>query len=89
MRLIRLLAAIACLVAGIAVGALNPQPIALDLGFATLRATLCVAVLAALLGGVVLGGLILTASVVLPLRQRLRRAGAAKPAPSSPTEERR
>jgi len=89
MRLIRLLAAIACLVAGIAVGALNPQPIALDLGFATLRASLGVAILAALLGGVVLGGLILTASVVLPLRQRLRRANAAKPAPPSPTEERR
>ena len=74
MRLIRLLIAIACLVAGIAVGALNPQPVALDLGFATLRAGLGVAVLVALLIGVVLGGLILTASVVLPLRQRLRRA---------------
>lgn len=79
MRLIRLLVAIACLVAGIAVGALNPQPVALDLGFASLRAGLGVIVLAALLGGVILGGLILTASVVLPLRQRLRRASANTP----------
>lgn len=80
MRLIRLLAAIACLVAGIAVGALNPQSVALDLGFVSLRAGLGVIVLAALLGGVILGGLILTASVVLPLRQRLRRASANAPA---------
>lgn len=80
MRLIRLLAAIACLVVGIAVGALNPQPISLDLGFATFRASLGVTVLAALLAGVILGGLILTVSAVLPLRQRLRRAAPNKPA---------
>ncbi|MCL1633586.1 LapA family protein [Luteimonas sp. SX5] len=89
MRLIRLLAAIACLVAGIAVGALNPQPIALDLGLATFRASLGVAVLAALLAGVVLGGLILTVSAVLPLRQRLRRATANKSAPPAPSPEQR
>ena len=91
MRLIRLLAAIACLVVGIAVGALNPQPIALDLGFTTLRASLGVAVLVALLAGVVVGGLILTMSTVLPLRQRLRRAKASKPAAVAlpPSDERR
>ena len=80
MRLIRLLAAVACLVVGIAVGALNPQPIALDLGFTVLRASLGVTVLVALLAGVLIGGLILTVSTVLPLRQRLRRAGLDKPA---------
>ncbi len=48
---------------------------ALDLGLVTLRASLGVTVLAALLAGVVIGGLILTLSTVLPLRQRLRRAG--------------
>ncbi|HJR74781.1 MAG TPA: lipopolysaccharide assembly protein LapA domain-containing protein [Luteimonas sp.] len=88
MRLIRLLVAIACLVAGIAVGALNPQPVALDLGFASLRAGLGVIVLAALLGGVILGGLILTASVVLPLRQRLRKASANAPAKTDGGAER-
>ncbi len=89
MRLIRLLAAIACLVVGIAVGALNPQSIALDLGFATFRASLGVTVLVALLAGVVLGGLILTVSTVLPLRQRLRRAATNKPAASVPSPEQR
>jgi putative membrane protein len=84
MRLIRLLAAIACLATGLAVGALNPQSIALDLGFVTLRASLGVTVLAALLAGVVLGGLILAVSAVLPLRQRLRRATADRPPPAAP-----
>ena len=74
MRLIRLLVAALCLAAGVAIGALNPQPIALDLGVATVRATVGVGLVAALLLGVLLGGLVLTASVVLPLRQRLRRA---------------
>lgn len=87
MRLIRLLAAIACLVVGIAVGALNPQPIALDLGFTTLHAGLGVTVLVALLAGVIIGGLILTVSTVLPLRQRLRRANANRPAAVAPPSE--
>ena len=63
MRLIRLLIAMACLVAGIVVGALNTQPVRLDLGFAQLPTSLGVAVLVALLAGVVVGGLVLTASV--------------------------
>ncbi|MFC7300244.1 lipopolysaccharide assembly protein LapA domain-containing protein [Cognatiluteimonas weifangensis] len=82
MRLIRLLIAILFLVAGLAIGGLNPQPVVLDLGIASLRATLGVSVLAGLLVGVVVGGLVLTTAVVLPLRQRLRRAlasAAAKP----------
>jgi hypothetical protein len=72
MRLFRLLLAIAFLVAGIAVGALNPQPVSIDLGFSVLRASLGVALILALLAGVVAGGLVLMASVVLPLRQKLR-----------------
>jgi len=87
MRLIRLLIAIACLVAGIAVGALNPQPVSLDLGFTTLRASLGVAVLVALLAGVIVGGLILTVSTVLPMRQRLRRAGPNKTAAVAPPSD--
>ena len=74
MRLIRLLIALLCLAAGIAIGALNAQPVVLDLGMATLHATLGVCVLAALLIGVLIGGLVLTFSAVLPLRQRLQRA---------------
>jgi putative membrane protein len=73
MRLIRWLIALLCLAVGIVVGALNPQPVALDLGVTTLHSTLGVCILLALLLGVVVGGLVLAASVVLPLRQRLRR----------------
>ena len=78
MRLLRMLAAMACLAMGIAVGALNPQTITLDLGIAELHTTLGVAILVSLLAGVVIGGTVLTASVVLPLRQRLRRAEAER-----------
>lgn len=82
MRLIRLLIALACLVAGVAVGAMNPQTVALDLGFVAVPTTLGVAVIMALLLGVLVGGLVLVASVVLPLRQRLRRAEARQAAAS-------
>lgn len=78
MRLLRLLVALSCLAAGIAVGALNPQTITLDLGVAVLRTTLGVAILVSLLMGVAVAGLVLTASVVLPLRQRLLRAEAGR-----------
>ncbi len=88
MRLLRVLVAMSCLAVGIAVGALNPQTITLDLGVAVLRTTLGVAILVSLLIGVVVGGLVMTASVVLPLRQRLRRAegGRSNPASTSPVE---
>ncbi len=78
MRLFRLLIALACLAAGIAVGGLNTQAVRIDLGFVQLPTSLGVAVLVALLLGVVIGGLALTASVVLPLRQRLRRVESAR-----------
>jgi len=48
--------------------------VALDLGVTILHATLGVCVLLALLIGVIVGGLVLTASVVLPMRQRARRS---------------
>ena len=79
MRLIRLLIDCLCLAVGLVVGALNHQPVVIDLGFNTLHATLGVSVLVALLLGAVIGGLAVTASVVLPLRRRLRRAGIATP----------
>lgn len=79
MRLIRLLIAFACLAIGVAVGALNTQAVQLDLGFVRLPTSLGVAVLVALLLGVLIGGMTMTASVVLPLRQRLRRAESARP----------
>jgi uncharacterized integral membrane protein len=82
MRPIRLLVAILFLAVGLALGALNPQPVVLDLGIASWHATLGVGVLAALLVGVMAGGLAVTASVVLPLRQRLRKALATVATPA-------
>jgi uncharacterized membrane protein YciS (DUF1049 family) len=80
MRLIRILIAFACLAAGIVVGGLNPQPVRIDFGLAHASTTLGVAVLLALLVGVVAGGIAVLAGVVLPLRQRLRRAEATRTA---------
>ena len=74
MRLIRFLVALACLLAGAVIGALNRQSVLVDLGFLTVPSTLGVALLVALLLGVLAGGLAITASVVLPLRRRLARA---------------
>ena len=74
MRLIRLIVAIACILLGAIVGALNTQPVLLDFGIASVRASLGLSVLVALLLGVVIGGTILAIGVVAPLRRRLRRA---------------
>jgi putative membrane protein len=73
-RLFRLLIAIACILLGAIVGALNTQPVLLDFGIASVRATLGLSVLLALLLGVLVGGTILAVGVVVPLRRRLRRA---------------
>lgn len=80
MRLVRLLIALLCIAAGVAIGTLNSQAITLELGFLTLRSTLGVALLAAMLFGAIIGGLLLAASVILPLRQQLRRARRTRPA---------
>ncbi|CAG4972907.1 MAG: lipopolysaccharide assembly protein LapA domain-containing protein [Lysobacter sp.] len=74
MRLIRLLIAIACLAVGAVIGALNRQLVSIDLGFTHLPTNLGVALIVALLLGVILGGLAISASIVMPLRRRLARA---------------
>ena len=74
MRLLRFLIAIMCLGAGAVVGALNRTPIVVDLGFTRMPTNLGVSLLVALLLGVLVGGLAISASVVLPLRRRLARA---------------
>lgn len=78
MRLIRLLIAITCLVLGAIVGALNLQPVSIDVGFGHIPTNLGVALIVALLLGVLIGGLALSASVILPLRRRLARAERAQ-----------
>lgn len=77
MRLVRLIAAFACIVLGAIVGALNTQRVVLDLGFTTVSTSLGLGILLALLLGVLVGGTILAVGVVAPMRRRLRRAESA------------
>ena len=72
MRLIRLVAAIAFLLLGGVVGALNTQPVRLDLGVVQLDASLGVLALVLLALGMLLGAALIALGVVLPLRRRLR-----------------
>jgi len=74
MRFIRFLIAFACLAVGAIVGALNVQTVHIDFGVGIVPATLGVVLILALLIGVAVGGLAVTASLVLPLRRRLARA---------------
>ena len=81
MRLLRLLPAIVFIVLGIALGVLNQQRVALDLGVAVLHAGLGVALLAAVLLGAILGGLALALGVIAPLRRELERKRVRDDAP--------
>ena len=93
MRPLRALAAVLFLIVRAVLGALNPAQVMVDLGLVHLRAGLGVILLCTLLAGVLVGGLAMTASVVLPLRRELRRRrkseserneiDATLPAPSS------
>lgn len=88
MRLFRILPALVFVAAGAALGLLNPQPVVLDLGVTALRAGLGVLVLGALLAGAVAGGLVLALGVILPLRNRLRRASQRdEPEPLHPPQD--
>ena len=70
MRALRALLAVLFLGVGLAIGALNPQAVAIDLGFSILHASLGVALLLTLLAGVIAGGIVLAASTRLPRRGR-------------------
>ena len=72
MRLIRLVAAIAFLLLGGVVGALNTQPVRLDLGVVQFEASLGVMGLVLLALGMLLDAALIALGVVLPLRRRLR-----------------
>lgn len=77
MRLIRILVAFACLATGAIVGALNRGLVQVDFGLVVLTTTLGVALIVSLLLGVLVGGLSVSAAVVLPLRRRLSRMHSA------------
>jgi putative membrane protein len=83
MNILRLLVLLAFLVAGLVVGSLNSQRILLDFGLAEVVTTSGVAIVAALLGGVLLGGGLVLVTTVIPLHARLRRACRATQLPAA------
>jgi lipopolysaccharide assembly protein A len=72
MRPLRALSALVFLLIGAALGALNPAPAMVDLGVGQVSAGLGVILLCTLLAGVLIGGMAISVSVVLPLRRQLR-----------------
>ena len=72
-RLLRPLLIFVFLALGAGIGALNATPVQVDLGALRFEAALGLVLLGSLLTGVLLGGLALTVSVVLPMRRRWRR----------------
>ncbi|MGN6153521.1 MAG: DUF1049 domain-containing protein [Lysobacteraceae bacterium] len=87
MRFLRALFALASLAAGVTLGVLNAGIVAVDLGVVRLQAGLGVILLCTLLAGVLLGGLAIVVSVVLPLRRAQRAATPAGASSLSPTTE--
>lgn len=83
MRPLRALIAIVFLALGLVLGVLNAEPASVDLGILEIRAGLGVILLCTLLVGVLLGGLAIVASVVLPLRREVRRGRMPAPAPDA------
>lgn len=79
MRPLRALAALLFLIVGVVLGALNPEPVVVDMGLFHLCAGLGVILLCVLLVGVLLGGLAITVSVILPMRRELRRGKKTDP----------
>ena len=87
MNMFRLVIALVFLAVGLLVGVLNTQPITLDFLFAEFTTSSGAAIIVSLLAGVLIGGLIVVASLVLPMYAKLRkatRAQAAVPPVSSP-----
>jgi uncharacterized integral membrane protein len=77
MRVIKSLAALCFLALGLVFGALNTQHVSVDLGFRVVDSRLGLALLAELLAGAFVGGLVVTAGVVWPMRRRLHRQRGA------------
>ncbi len=89
MNSLRLVVALILLLVGVVIGVLNTQPIVLKLLFADIQTSSGVAILLSLLSGVILGGVIILLTLVVPLYARLRKANkgsqsAAADAPAVP-----
>ena len=81
MRLIKALLALMFILLGVIFGALNKQLVHVDLWARGFEARLGVTLLTVLLLGALLGGLVVTAGVVWPLRRRLHKATGASSGP--------
>ena len=74
MRLLKSIVALMFIALGVVFGALNRQVVHLDLWHAQYDVRLGLTLIVVLLTGALLGGLVVTAGVVWPLRRRLRRS---------------
>jgi uncharacterized integral membrane protein len=83
MRLIKSLIALCFVVLGVVFGALNRQPVRVDLWFDAIDGRLGLILLSVLLLGAFIGGLVVTAGVVWPLRRRIHRSGSADSGPDT------
>lgn len=81
MRLIKALLAMMFILLGVIFGALNKQVVHVDLWARSIEARLGLTLLTVLLLGALLGGLVVTAGVVWPLRRRLHKATGASSGP--------
>ena len=83
MNTLRLLIALVFLAAGLVVGVLNTQPVRVNFLFTEFATSSGAAIIVSLLAGVIIGGLIILATLVLPLYAKLRKAnkGAAQAIP--------
>ncbi|WP_066096084.1 hypothetical protein [Xanthomonas massiliensis] len=89
MNIFRVLVLLAFLLVGLVIGALNSERLVVDLGVTSIVTSSGIAIIFALLAGVVLGAAIVLAAVVLPLYGRLRRANKqlkTQPVPPSPSD---
>ena len=77
MPLLKTLIALAFIMMGIVFGALNRDVMRIDLFFTTLQASVGLTVLLVLLLGCLLGGLVVLATVVWPMRANLTKAEKA------------
>jgi uncharacterized integral membrane protein len=82
MNTFRLVVALLFLAYGLIIGVLNTQPITLKLVFSEFQTSSGVGIMLSLLLGVVIGGLIVVATVVWPLYAKLRKATRASAAPA-------
>jgi len=74
MNTFRLVVALLFLAYGLIIGVLNTQPITLKLVFTEFQTSSGVGIMLSLLFGVIIGGLVVVATVVWPLYAKLRKA---------------